>query len=143
MLWLSLFIPSGATFPLFSSSILGTYQPGDFIFQCNILLPFHAVHGGSQGNHADVVCHSVSVDHVLSELSTMTHLSWVALHRMAHSFIELDEAVIYIISLFSFLYHGFYSICLLIDENRGLWKLPDGGIGCGENWVLLWWSGHA
>ena len=31
------------------------------------------------------------VDHVLSELSTMSHLSWVALHGMAHSFIELDK----------------------------------------------------
>ena len=40
------------------------------------------------------------VDHILSELSTMTHLSWVALHSMAHSFIALckplhhDKAVI-------------------------------------------------
>ena len=31
------------------------------------------------------------VDHILSELSTMTHLSWVALHGIAHSFIELDK----------------------------------------------------
>ena len=31
------------------------------------------------------------VDHVLSELSTMTCLSWVALHSMAHSFIEPDK----------------------------------------------------
>ena len=31
------------------------------------------------------------MDHVLSELSTITHLSWVALHGMAHSFIELRE----------------------------------------------------
>ena len=30
------------------------------------------------------------VDHVLSELSTMTRPSWVALHSMAHSFNELD-----------------------------------------------------
>ena len=30
------------------------------------------------------------VDHVLSELSTMTHSSWVALYSMAHSFIELE-----------------------------------------------------
>ena len=29
---------------------------------------------------------------LLSELSTMTCLSWVALHDMAHSFIELDKA---------------------------------------------------
>ena len=29
------------------------------------------------------------VDHVLSELAVMTCLSWVTLHGMAHSFIEL------------------------------------------------------
>ena len=28
------------------------------------------------------------VNHILSELSTMTYLSWVSLHGMAHSFIE-------------------------------------------------------
>ena len=42
------------------------------------------------------------VDHVLSELSTIMHPSWVALHSMAHSFIELDKAVIQVISLVSF-----------------------------------------
>ena len=31
------------------------------------------------------------VDHVLSELFTMICLSWVALHGMAHSFIELHK----------------------------------------------------
>ena len=41
------------------------------------------------------------MDHVLSKLSTMTHLSWVALHGMAHSFIELDKAVVHVISEFS------------------------------------------
>ena len=39
----------------------------------------------------------------LSELSTMTHLSWVALHSMSNNFIELDKAVIHVISLVSFL----------------------------------------
>ena len=43
------------------------------------------------------------VDHILSELSTMTHPSWVALHGMAHSFTELDKAVVLVISLVSFL----------------------------------------
>jgi len=43
--WLSVFILSGAIFPLFSSSIMGTYQPGEFIVQCPIFLPFHTVHG--------------------------------------------------------------------------------------------------
>ena len=54
------------------------------------------------------------VDHILSELSTMTHLSWVTLHVMAHGFIELDEAVIHVISLFSFLWLWF-SLCLPSD----------------------------
>ena len=44
-----------------------------------------------------------SVDYVVSELSTMTWLSWVALHGMAHSFIELDKAVVHVIRLVSFL----------------------------------------
>ena len=40
LLWLSLFIPSGIISPLFSSSILGTYQP----IQCHIFLPFRTLH---------------------------------------------------------------------------------------------------
>ena len=43
-------------------------------------------------------------DHILPELSTMTRLSWVALHSVAHSFIELDKAMIHVISLISFLW---------------------------------------
>ena len=35
---------SGAISPLFSSSILSTYQPWKLIFQCQIILPFHTVH---------------------------------------------------------------------------------------------------
>ena len=45
LLWLSLFIPFGAISLLFCSSILGTYLPGGFIFQCHIFLSFHTVHG--------------------------------------------------------------------------------------------------
>ena len=37
---------------------------------------------------------SSPMDHVLSELSTLTCPSWLALHGMAHSFTELDKAVI-------------------------------------------------
>ena len=47
------------------------------------------------------------VDHVLSELSTMICPPWVALHGMAHSFIELDKAVVHVISLVSFCDCGF------------------------------------
>ena len=44
LLWLSLFIISAAITLCFSSSILGAYQPEEFIFQCRIFLPFHTVH---------------------------------------------------------------------------------------------------
>ena len=40
-----LFILSGVISPLISSSLLGTYRPGEFIFQCPNFLPCHAVHG--------------------------------------------------------------------------------------------------
>ena len=60
------------------------------------------------------------MDHVLSELSTMTRPSWVALHGMAHNFIELDKAVVHVISLFSFLC-GFHFVCPLRIRIRGLY----------------------
>ena len=47
------------------------------------------------------------LDHILSEVATMTCPSWVALHGMAHSFIELDKAVIHVIGLVSFLWLWF------------------------------------
>ena len=43
------------------------------------------------------------VDNFLSELFTMTRLSWVALHGTVHSFIELDKAVVHMMRLVSFL----------------------------------------
>ena len=45
LLWLHSFILSGVISPLISSSILGTYQPGEFLFQYPIILPFHTVRG--------------------------------------------------------------------------------------------------
>ena len=40
LLWLHPFILSGVISPLISRSILGTYQPVEFIFQYPIILPF-------------------------------------------------------------------------------------------------------
>ena len=54
------------------------------------------------------------MDHILSELSTMTHLSWMILHGMAHGFIELDKAVLHVISWLVVCDCGFHSVCLLI-----------------------------
>ena len=58
-----------------------------------------------------------SLDHTLSELSIMTHLSWVSLHDIAHSFFVLNKAVIHVISLLSFLWLWF-SFCLPSDGWR-------------------------
>ena len=55
------------------------------------------------------------VDHGLSELSTMTCPSWVALQSMAHSLIELDKVVIDVIILVSFLWL-WLSFCLPSDR---------------------------
>ena len=42
-----------------------------------------------------------------SELSSKIRPSWVALHEMAHSCIDLDKAVLHVISLISFLWLWF------------------------------------
>ena len=55
------------------------------------------------------------LDYVLSELSTTTHPSWMALHGMAQSFIELDKTVVRVIRLVSFLWLWF-SFCLSSDR---------------------------
>ena len=115
LLWFCHFILSGVICLLFSSSMLGTYWPREFIFQCHVFLPFHTVHGVLKARILEWFTIPFSRDHVLSEPSTMTHLSWVALHGMAHSFIELDKAVIHVISLVSFLWLWF-SFCLPSDE---------------------------
>ena len=60
------------------------------------------------------------VDHVLSELSTMTRASWVTLHGMAHSFIELDKAVVLVIKLVSFLWWWFSFYLPLMKKDKRL-----------------------
>ena len=55
---------------------------------------------------------SSPVYQVLPELSAVTHLSWVALHGTTHSFIELDKAVVHVISLVSFLCFSLQYSCL-------------------------------
>ena len=54
------------------------------------------------------------VNHILSELSTMICPWWVALLSMAHSFIELDKALVHLIRLVRFLWL-WLSVCLPFD----------------------------
>ena len=103
---------------LHSSSVAfwAFYQPGEFIFHYLIFLPFHTVYGVgfSRLEYWSGLPFPSPVDHVLSEHSTMIRLSWVALHGMAHSFIELDRAVVHVIRLVSFL-RLWFSISLPSD----------------------------
>ena len=69
---------------------------------------------------------SSPADHVLSELSSMTRPSWVALHSMALSFIELDKTVVHVISLVSLLRLWFSLSAFWWMRIRGLWEFPEG-----------------
>ena len=93
LLWLHPFILSGVISLLISSSILGTYQPGEFLFQYFIILPFHTVMGFSRQEYWSGLPFPSPVDHILSALSSMTRPSWVAPQAWL-SFIDLDKAVV-------------------------------------------------
>ena len=113
LLWLCLFILSGGISPLIFSTILGTYRPGEFIFQCPIF-PFHTVYGVLKARILKWFAITFCMDHTSSEGFTMTQPYWVALYGMAHSFIELYKAMIHVIRLVNFLWLWF-SVCLPSD----------------------------
>ena len=79
--------------PLTSSSILGTYQPGEFLFQYPIILPFHTVLGVLKARILKWFAipfssgaHSVRPLHHGPSVG-LPHTAWL-------SFIELDKAVV-------------------------------------------------
>ena len=68
------------------------FQPGGLIFSGFFFFFFFAFLNGSCGSqqeHCSVSPFPTPVDHILLGLSIMTHPSWVAMHGMTHSFIEL------------------------------------------------------
>ena len=144
---------SGAISLLFPSCVLDTYQPRGLIFQCHIFCLFILFVGFLRQEYWSGLPFPSPVGHVLSELSAITHLSWVALHGMAYSLIELHKAVIHVILLVSFLWlwFSFWRLwdcnscffCLFSDAwgQEACTSFLMGGTGCGENWVLLWWVG--
>ena len=72
------------------------------------------------------------VDHIWAELSTMTGLTWVALHGMAHSFIELDKAVVHVISLISSNLPWFMDLTFQVPMQHC----------CLQHWTLLYSQSH-
>ena len=101
LLWVFLFILSGVISPLFSSNLLGTSRPGKLIFQCHIFLPFHTVHGVLKARI--LKWFAIPFSSGSRFVRTLHHDPSVlgGLHGMAHSFIELDKAVVHVIRLVS------------------------------------------
>ena len=89
------FILSGAISsspPLFPSSILDAFRPRGLILICprrHIFLSFIQLMRFSRQVYWSGLPFPPPVDYLLSELPAMTCPSWVALHSMSHSFIEL------------------------------------------------------
>ena len=80
--------------PLLSFPNLLAYSVQHFhsIVFSTSFVPFHTLHGVLKARILKWL--PSPMDHILSELSTMTRPSWMALHGMAHNFIELDKAVV-------------------------------------------------
>ena len=116
LLWLHPFILSGVISPLISCSILGTYRPGEFLFQYPIILPFHTVHGVLKARKLKWFAipfssgpHSVRpLHHDPPVLGGPTRLS----------FIELDKAVVHVIRLTSFLWLWFQCVFPLMPSHN-------------------------
>ena len=79
---------------------LGTYRPGEFIFQCSIFLPFHTVHGVLKARILKWFPISFSSG---PHFARTLHHYLSIFGGMAHSFTELDKVVIHVISLVGFL----------------------------------------
>ena len=94
LLWLHPFILSGVISLLISSSILGTYRPGEFLFQVSYYFAFSYCSWGCQGKNTEVVCHSLLQWATFCQTSPPWpyHLEW--LHTARLSFIELDTTVV-------------------------------------------------
>ena len=76
-----------------SLSILGTYWPGEFLFQYPITLPFHTVHGVLKARMLKWFAIPFSSGpHCVRPLHMPTCLGWP--HTAWLSFIELDKAVV-------------------------------------------------
>ena len=121
---------------------LGTYRSEEFVFHVLCFCLIILFMGFSRQEYWSGFPFFSPVDHVLSELSTMTRPSWVALQGIPHGFIELDKVAVHVISLISFLWlwFSFHLPC----DGEGLeayGSFPMGETDWGRNWVLFWLVG--
>ena len=126
--WLNLFSPFRSISPLFSSSILSPTNLGSLSFGVLIFCLFILFMVFSrQECWSSLLCPS-PVDHVLLELSTMTHPSWVALHGML--IVSLSYTKLWSVWSFWLVFcdFGFHFVSPLMDEDKRLTQAP-------------WWKG--
>ena len=138
LLCLRLFILFGVISPLISSSILGTYWPGEFIFQCPVFLHFHPVHGVLTQEYWSGLPFPSPVTTFCQNSP-----SWpirLGLPNSAGSLFHwVNKTVVHVMTVVSFLWVWF-SVCVPSD---GGGEEPGGSFLMGEtdwggNWVLFW-----
>ena len=99
------------------SSAVAYWIPRDLGGSSFSVIYFYMFTGFSRQEYWSGLPFPSPVNHILLELATMNPLSWVTLHGMAYSLIELGKAVVHVISLVSFLWLWF-SFCPLMDERH-------------------------
>ena len=129
---------------LLSSSILGTYRPGEFLFQCPLFLPFHGFHGVLKArilkwfavSFSNRPCFVRNPHHDLSVLGGPTRHGSVSLSQTKLWFMWSVWLV--------FCDCGFHSIYPLMDKDTRLmeaswWqRLTEGETGsCSDGWVCV------
>ena len=93
LVWLCFFILSGVISLLISSSRLGTYRPGENLFQCPIILPSYTVHVALKARILKWFASPFSSGpHCQSSPPWPVRLGWP--HAAWLSFTELDTAVV-------------------------------------------------
>ena len=98
----------------------------------------------SQSKNTEVVCRCLLQWTTFCQNSTMTRPSWLALHGMAHSCIEIDKTVIHVISLVSFLWLWFSFYLPSKDKDKRLVEASQWeGLALGESVSFSDGQGHA
>ena len=105
-------------------------NPGSSSFS---ILSFCLFMGFSRQEYQSGFPFSSPVDHILSDVSTMIHPSWVAPTAWL-SFIELDKAVVRVIKLTSFLWLWF--VCLPSDASQNTYCLTSVYLNLGMGYLF-------
>ena len=83
-----------------------------------LFFPFHTIHGILKARVLKLFVIAFSSGPRFVRTFHHDPSVWVALHGMAHSFLELDKVVVHVIRLISFLWLWF-SVCLPSDGREG------------------------